>query len=743
MNEDRVALRLNPRKGTYYDMDYGPALQWTLRVDEGYSDDVLDQTIAQKSIAVRLDEGEGGIAKGQSWTAFEHDLMSVSAFWSKSPEQDDRFVDWKGIAFDGTHGTHTRIVGDIHFYNPSLPGWANPATGDFKDLRFIGRDSRRFGPLPKTWMHYQGLYKSDNKVLIQYSVGDATVLEMHALEAPGVMSRTLNVSNSSQDMIMRIAPVSGMGVVLKSGGNARLATEVIDEGGEEFFIVTIPANSVEQKLKVLIGRMDTGKVTAVAANAENAVDLGAMKGGGSTLWDEKITTPVATRDQQGGDNGYVVDTLTLPLNNPWKTWLRVGGFDFYEGGDKAAVATWNGDVWIVTGLLGEDQLEWQRIASGLFQPLGVKIVNGIIHVTCRDQIVRLHDLNGDDAIDWYENFNSDHQVTEHFHEFAMGLQTDEGGNFYYAKSARHAKTALVEHHGTLIKVERDGGRSQIIANGFRAANGILVNDDGSFYVTDQQGHWIPENRINRVVQGGYYGNYYGYHDVTSTADDTMDNALLWVSARLDRSPAELLWVKSNRWGPLEGSLLNISYGEGKVFVVPFGSVVETWQGAMVELPVPGFPTGIMRGRFSDEDGQLYVSGLFAWSGDAKKPGGFYRVRYVGTQNRLYMPKTWNIRKDGIEIDFTDKLGTKTIEDLANFQIELSDLYRSANYGSERLNVRRLEVVNAALSNDDKTLFIKLDGLEPAWVVEMQLTLYNPDNLKIERKIHGSIFELGK
>ncbi len=59
----------------------------------------------------------------------------------------------------------------------------------------------------------------------------------------------------------------------------------------------------------------------------------------------------------------------------------------------------------------------------MFQPLGVKIVDGKIYVTCRDQITRLNDLNGDGETDFYENFNNDHQVTEHFHEFAMGLQT--------------------------------------------------------------------------------------------------------------------------------------------------------------------------------------------------------------------------------------------------------------------------------------------------------------------------------
>ena len=75
-----------------------------------------------------------------------------------------------------------------------------------------------------------------------------------------------------------------------------------------------------------------------------------------------------------------------------------------------AVCAWDGDVWMVSGLNGlpsrhlpgsadgnvaVPQLTWQRIASGLFQPLGLKVVDGRIHVTCRDQLVILEDLNGD------------------------------------------------------------------------------------------------------------------------------------------------------------------------------------------------------------------------------------------------------------------------------------------------------------------------------------------------------------
>ena len=103
----------------------------------------------------------------------------------------------------------------------------------------------------------------------------------------------------------------------------------------------------------------------------------------------------------------------------------------------------------------------------------------------------------------------------------MGLQTDDAGNSYYAKSARHAKEALVPHHGTLIRVSPDGEKTDIVATGFRAANGVCLNPDGTWIVTDQEGHWNPKNRINYVKEGGFYGNMMGYHDIADSSDSAM------------------------------------------------------------------------------------------------------------------------------------------------------------------------------------------------------------------------------
>ena len=144
--------------------------------------------------------------------------------------------------------------------------------------------------------------------------------------------------------------------------------------------------------------------------------------GGPRTWAGDLTTRVVAGSEAGP---FAAVVLTPPELNPWACQFRLSGLDFFDGGRRAAVCSWDGDVWLVDGLGGgPGVLTWRRIASGLFQPLGLKVVEGTIHVACRDQITILRDLNGDGETDFYECFNTDHQVTEHFHEFAMGLQTN-------------------------------------------------------------------------------------------------------------------------------------------------------------------------------------------------------------------------------------------------------------------------------------------------------------------------------
>jgi hypothetical protein len=422
--------------------------------------------------------------------------------------------------------------------------------------------------------------------------------------------------------------------------------------------------------------------------------------------------------------------------------MRFGGFDFFKDAQRAAICTWNGDVWIVDGIADDlSQLTWKRIASGLFQPLGVKIVDETIYVTCRDQIARLHDLNGDGEIDYIENFNNDHQVTEHFHEFAIGLQTDAAGNFYYAKSARHALPALVPHHGTLLKLSKDGSRTEIVANGFRAANGVCVNDDGTFLVTDQEGHWTPKNRINLIKPGGFYGNMFGYHDRSSTDDRDMEQPAVWITNDMDRSPGELVRITSDRWGPLKGSLLNLSYGTGRIFLVPLEKVGSKTQGGVIQLPIPDFPTGVMRGRFHPENGAVYACGMYAWAGNRQADGGFYRVRPTGKP--FHLPVELHAVRDGLRLHFTDPLDKTEAEKSSNYAVKAWDLKRTANYGSQHYNEHPRVITHADLSADGKTVHLTIPDIQATWCMEIRYQLRTPSGESISQTIHNTIHELGQ
>ncbi|HUF60925.1 MAG TPA: DUF6797 domain-containing protein [Verrucomicrobiales bacterium] len=709
----------------YERMDFGPFLMWTY--------EVAPDNIAYKGIAVRLDPGPGGVSKGRAWIIYDHDTLRVAAASSG-----ESFVDWKGIAFDGSHGTHTSITGNRAWVNPVGPGWAHPQTGSWEDPRLLGRDGKPYGPLPGSWARYRGLHTFADRVTLRYTVGETEILETPGFIDYGavpIFTRTLEVGPSRRDLALRAAPEEeGLQVALHGPDGVALSLE------EGFHVARISAKATPLRFVVSTSRLDEASLEALTADFTGAPGPQDWLEGATRRWDQEVTTEGVYGESTGP---FAVDTIVTPDGeaNPWNSWMRLGGFDFFPDGDRAAVCTWMGDVWVVSGLAGRlATLRWTRIASGLFQPLGLKILNGVVHVACRDQIVRLHDHNGNGETDFYECFNNDHQVTEHFHEFAMGLQADAAGNLYYAKSARHALDALVPHHGTLLRVSADGSRTDILATGFRAANGVCLNPDGTYIVTDQEGHWNPKNRINWVRDGGFYGNMFGYHHVTDSSDQAMEQPLCWITNTFDRSPAELVWVEGDAWGPLNGSLLNLSYGYGKVYVVPHETIGGVAQGGMCELPIPQFPTGVMRGRFHPADGQLYLSGLFAWGGNQTEAGGFYRLRYTGEP--VCLPTGLRARQGRMELVFSEDLDPAAVKELERFAVKVWDLRRSAGYGSPHLNERALALDAVTLAEDGRTLTLGLPGLAPTWGMEIVWRVRTRSGREAQGVLHNTIHVLG-
>jgi len=733
----------------YIDMNYGPYLSASIEVTPG--------NIAYKGIAIRLDEGPGGVSKGSEFVVFETDTLRMTAAWSG-----DKFIDWRSIVYDGSHGTHPKLVGERLFTNPVAPGWAKPGTDSFEDPRLRGLDKKPYGPLPREWGQWQGLGLHGNRVFLHYKIGGRHVFETPSLKKfNGIKAvvRILNFEERDSDLVMQIAKGEGKASIKTVDGKSVAAFAngltvgiATDANGAKF----VATNDGHLRLSIPAGgalgfNLAMAKVGSVAlgsfaklldelGEAENLLET--FQQGSSRHWTETIKTKPR---RMGKPGAFVTEVITSPDKNPYRSWMRLGGFDFFEGGNRAAVCTWMGDVWIVDGINSNPQeFTWTRIATGMFQPLGLKIVEGKIFVTCRDQITLLADTNDDGETDYYKAFNHDAQVTEHFHEFAMDLQTDAYGSFYYTKAARHAKTALVPQHGTLLRVSPDGKTTEIIASGFRAPNGVCVNPDGTFYMSDQEGHWTPKNEINLIEKGKFYGNLMGYHKGLSEDDITVP--MVWMHNDFDRSPAEQLWVNSDKWGGLGGQLINLSYGTGYVYVVMEEKVNGRSQGGVVRIPDFDFPTGVMRGRFHPGDGQLYACGLFGWAGNKTRPGGFYRLKHTGQP--VHIPVAIHATKDGISLTFTNELDAETAADPENYSIHRWGYKRTRNYGSRDYKADgsqgrdRVEVASVKLSADKKSVLLKIADMKPTMQMQIQYKIDAADGAYLSHRIQNTIHAIG-
>jgi hypothetical protein len=300
----------------------------------------------------------------------------------------------------------------------------------------------------------------------------------------------------------------------------------------------------------------------------------------------------------------------------------------------------------------------------------------------------------------------------------------------------------------VLKVSKDGSKTEIICNGFRASNGFGLRSSGEIVVSDQEGYWMPANRINLVKPGGFYGNIWSYTGGTRKPEDGYDPPLCWLPVKVDRSPAEELWVESEKWGPLNGRMIHTSYGTGKLFLVAYEMVDGVPQGGVAPFPGIQFPTGVMRGRFNKRDGQLYVCGLVGWSTNVAEPGGFYRVRYTG--KKVCALAGLEAKEDGMVIRFTEPLDKESAGDPDSYAVQQWGYRWSSAYGSKHWKVSdpnvegqdEVELKGVEVSEDGKSVKLKF-AVKPVMQMSIEVSVRGADGGAVKMMIHNTVNRVGK
>jgi cytochrome c551/c552 len=446
---------------------------------------------------------------------------------------------------------------------------------------------------------------------------------------------------------------------------------------------------------------------------------------GEAQWPQRIKT----RGRLGDHHPYAIDTLTLPYENPWNALLFVGGMDFVSA-NRIALCTLLGDVWVCD--VADDQLTeltWKRYATGLYEPLGVKVVNGVIHVMCRDQIVALHDLNGDDEADFYECVENVHQTPGAGHEFITGLERDDQGRFYFSSAAQGA-----------CRVEPDGKSLKVLATNLRNPDGIAINPNGSVVLASvQEGNCTPASAICDIVEGGHYG-----FGGPGPGEPGFVTPMVYLPRGEDSSSGGDTYIDSTRWGPVQGNWIHFSYSMNRHFLVLREVVNGKSQAAAI--PLWGeFLSGSHRGRMSPYDGQLYVAGTRGYLNYGIKDGSLQRVRYTG--GGFHYPSHYEIRENGILLTFDqpqpEDLGNASLWFAQQWNYRFSLAYGSAEYsvaspdqvGHDPLAIRSVHRLDGG-----RQVFVEIPQLEPV----NQLHLYYQGSVASERlEFFATVHNLGQ
>jgi hypothetical protein len=191
-------------------------------------------------------------------------------------------------------------------------------------------------------------------------------------------------------------------------------------------------------------------------------------------------------------------------------------------------------------------------------------------------------------------------------------------------------------------------------------------------------------------------------------------------------------------------LINLSYGTGRLFTVPYEKVDGVPQGGVSRIPLGETPTGVMRGRFHPVDGQLYACGLFGWAGNKSRPGGFYRFRYTGKP--LHVPVKYAASKKGVSLTFSEPLDKATATDEGSYAAEMCNYRRTRGYGSRDYKVSnpdqqgrdQLEISKATLSADGKTITLQMPDLQKCMTLRIRYNLKGTKGESVQSEINCTI-----
>jgi len=404
--------------------------------------------------------------------------------------------------------------------------------------------------------------------------------------------------------------------------------------------------------------------------------------------------------------------------------LRISGMAL-RGPNELLFTTWDGDLFSFDPT--QSQPRFRRIARGLSEPMGLAVAEGRIFVTEKNQATELIDEDGDGAFETYRCVSQDWPGTMDYHEYLFGAVIRDG-YLYFCSSVGMARRGKDNYQaplrGSVVKVHLETGETEFIAGGLRTPDGIGAGPDGALLVTDNQGEWLPANKLIAVEKNAFYGfrSIPPWHPLDKGKETP---PAVWLpQGEIAMSPTQPI-VLPPKWQPYAGHVIfgDASYGGlQRAFLEEVEGVT---QGAVFRFS-QGFQHRLHRFALTP-GGELYAGGIARGSDEdfIHSVSGLTRIRYTGSN--VFEPLTARIRTDGLEIEFAEPLAENAGWNPAGWHVTQWGYQATQNYGGRKVRFRPAEVRSATVSLDRRKVFLELPGMIEGEVLHVRL----PESLPAE------------
>ncbi|MEM6551141.1 MAG: ThuA domain-containing protein [Planctomycetota bacterium] len=462
----------------------------------------------------------------------------------------------------------------------------------------------------------------------------------------------------------------------------------------------------------------------------------------------------------------------VPKDAPEGFDLKVAGMA-YLGDGNLALAVYdprnngqiikepNGKVWLLRGVDGDpEEVTVSLAAEGFINPLGLLYHDGGLFVAQRDEITRLDDTDNDGVFETRKTIASG-WISNNYHHFTFGPVFLDG--YLYAtlstsigmggqKLLKHWSFGTVPnaaHRGSVMKIDPKTGEIEYIAGGLRTPNGLFVHQ-GELFVGENQGAWMPTNKLNHLQPGRFYGHYNGnalteaYPEGAPPADFA-DQGLTPPAVHLPHgeianSPTDGITVPD---GPFAGQILMSDVKHGGLRRIALEEVEGELQGVVFRHS-QGFNAGLNRLAFG-ENGVLYVGGIgerrsWSWRGTT---AGLQRLEPTGDTS-TFEYKDITATPDGLLVRFTHPVDQDMAGDAYRYQVQQWRYRPTSAYGGPKFDRESLPVSAAEVADDGLSVRLTLPGMKSDRVIHLNFrarsaagqTIWSPEAWYTMNRIPG-------